>query len=302
MLKEWDIAEYLDKRERNEKYQLSLFFNSFFFAKLNDEKEGFSPDKVTRWVHRIDPVTMKKVPVNIFEQREIYIPINTKNSHWTLIQIVMEARHIYYFDHYCETSSRSNECLYAILNWVESQAVRLRGQNIQVDFERKEWKLISSCGVKTKMGVPKQLDSSSCGIFVCADMYLLWKGEGVRTNSYNMSNINTLRRALCNYIVTGTLIDFKMYSDAVYRQVNLHDLIIDSDDDEEKEVGFKMFGNDGTFLGTYGEDEVEKVGTESKKRPAETGNTGKRDKKIRNLVLANMLVCRTLKRIISDTL
>jgi Ulp1 protease family, C-terminal catalytic domain/hAT family C-terminal dimerisation region len=216
MVEEMDLVTYLYELENNREYKRSLFLNSFFFSKLFDEDKAFTPKKIERYVKMFDVITTKRKRTNVFELKNIYMPVNTTNTHWTLLVFSMEYRTIWYYDHLYEDDERSIICTEMALKWLEFEADRWRLEGIDVGFDRETWTIISSMG----QDIPKQGDGSSCGVFVCADLYMLWNKDRIADDSYAMTDICIFRRALCKYIAHGTLVNKLGYSQSVLDQLS----------------------------------------------------------------------------------
>jgi len=132
-----------------------LFFNTWFIYYLLRHRGGFSHEAVRSYTRDVD----------LFECKQVYIPINVTNTHWTLAVIGVETKTIQYFD---SLGGSGDVYLQALQRYVtEEYAHKHRGS--QLDWGG--WRL--NLGSNR---TPQQENGSDCGVFVLCTVYLMAHG------------------------------------------------------------------------------------------------------------------------------
>ena len=135
-----------------------------------------------RWTKKFD----------IFDLRRIYCPINIKNSHWTLIVVYVEEKRICYYD--STGNSQAERYLNGVRKWIQDVAVELEVQNFDIDSWITEF---------SPQDLPRQRDSFSCGVFLCAFANLLT--DDIRLGNFSEEHLTFFRRKLCLDILNRRL-------------------------------------------------------------------------------------------------
>jgi Ulp1 family protease len=142
--------EKLSDESVNAVRRTSHYFNSFFMCKLLTEC-GYNYGAVKRWSKKFD----------VFEKDKIFIPINIRNTHWTLAVVYVLKKEIAYYD---SMSGVGRQYLSALLRWLQDEAKEKKGITLDVS----DWTLIDS---HEGEDVPQQHNGFDCGVFttICAD-------------------------------------------------------------------------------------------------------------------------------------
>lgn len=160
----------------------SHYFNSFFMTKLITKTEEYSYKTVSTWTKNI----------NIFEKDKIFIPLNIKNVHWTMIVVYIQLKEIHYYD---SLNWDGQVYLQHLLHWLKDES-REKYNN---EYIIEGWQLISNEG-----HVPQQNNSCDCGMFtiLCADFV----SDNIPfEDSYDQSEILSYRLKVCSRILNGKL-------------------------------------------------------------------------------------------------
>lgn len=131
-----------------EKRRTSHYFNSFFIAKML-ENDKYAYSNIKRWSKKFD----------VFAKDKIFMPINIRNTHWTLAVVFVQKKEIHYYD---SMSGSGEWYMKNILKWLEDEAREKNGHVLNKD----EWKLVDK-----ERHVPQQNNGVDCGVFVtvCSD-------------------------------------------------------------------------------------------------------------------------------------
>jgi len=130
-------------------------FSSFFFQKIFDS-EPSSVENVSRWRNKITSTGK-----NAFELGKLIIPVNIEDDHWALAIAYVQDRKFQYLD----SMGRGGEkYLRALRDWFKQEAAYWtnRGRDMKELGDIDTWEVLGVPG-----GLPQQVDSSSCGVFVC---------------------------------------------------------------------------------------------------------------------------------------
>ena len=134
----------------------SHIFSSYFWTKLmkgNVMTNTYDYSQVKTWG--------RKAPNrNIFMCEKLFFPINEKNLHWSLVVVFVKERKIVYYD---SLGSSSSEYVINIRKYLSDEWSMMFGKsNIP------QWTL-GTC----QKCVPKQTNSSDCGIYLCLFIYFI---------------------------------------------------------------------------------------------------------------------------------
>ena len=132
------------------------WFSSFFFAQIFDSRGRISVKNVSIWRNNI-----RSTRKNAFELDKLLIPVNIENGHWALAIAYVQDRKFLYLD----SMGRGGEnYLKALQDWFKQEAAYWTDQGRDMkDFgDIDTWEVLCVPG-----DLPQQLDSSSCGVFVC---------------------------------------------------------------------------------------------------------------------------------------
>jgi len=162
----------------------SHFFNSFFFAKLIDDDNGYKYSNVKRWG--------KKAPGgNVLLLDKVIVPCNLGNSHWTCICAFLKEKKIQYYDSF---AGQGNRYLNALLQYLEDEA-----KKHGTPFDRDEWELVPTDLHKT----PQQQNGYDCGVFTCTCADFL--SVGLAGLDFSQPDIREQRLRFVHKITMGSL-------------------------------------------------------------------------------------------------
>ena len=88
-----------------------------------------------------------------FPPRQIFVPINTGNMHWTIAVIDMHARRIDYMD---SMSGSGMGCMENLQRYLEDEAANKGFDDSLTGF-----------ALQTRTEVPQQENGCDCGVFTC---------------------------------------------------------------------------------------------------------------------------------------
>ena len=139
---------------------------------------------VKRWSNKFDVMMLDKV----------IIPINVRNTHWTLGVIFMEEKEIRYYDSYLKKFNERN-ILEAIWQWLFDEVSIKKG----ISLNKSEWK------IWPVPETPQQINGYDCGVFtiMCADF--LMDNISIRESTYSQANMEFFRQKILNDILRGEL-------------------------------------------------------------------------------------------------
>ena len=172
--------------ERVTPKQKIAFQDSLFFAKLNNESPKSKPtydyNNVKRWTKRYD----------VFSLDKIFFPINTANSHWTLLVLHMQQRVAYYYDSLPGRSDRPSECFERMKLWLTDEA---KDKKQDLNYDPSDWKLVEpQC--------PKQTNGYDCGVFTI--MYMDFLVDDLPLD-FTQDDIPAFREKIAADILRGSL-------------------------------------------------------------------------------------------------
>jgi len=160
----------------------SHYFNSFFMTKLFTEKQLYNYKAVSKWTKNI----------NIFQKDKIFIPLNIRNTHWTMIVVYIQLKQIHYYD---SLDGNGQVYLNHLKHWLTDES-RVKYNN---EYSIKEWQLIGN-----EENIPQQNNGYDCGMFtiLCADFV---SDNILFEDSYEQSEILDYRLKVCSRILNGKL-------------------------------------------------------------------------------------------------
>jgi sentrin-specific protease 1 len=131
------------------------WFNTFFFQKIFDS-EPSSVKNVSTWRNKIT-----STETNAFELGQLIIPVNIGNGHWALAIAYVQDRKFQYLD---SLRRDGKKYLNALRDWFKEEAAYWTEQGHEMtEFgDIDTWEVLGVPGA-----LPQQVDSSSCGVFVC---------------------------------------------------------------------------------------------------------------------------------------
>ena len=183
----------------------SHFFNTYFMDKIRKE------ENVSRWTKKF----------SIFDLDKVFVPINITNTHWTLLVVFVQAKHIHYYD--SMSTGEGKIFMTKIMDWIVAEGKK-PSNDVAVDksqwmfmdtFEKQSMatlplskealyyvqKQVKLMG-KTFRYVPLQINSYDCGVFVCmfaevvcADLPLL--------NAFSREDMTIFRHKIGTDILRG---------------------------------------------------------------------------------------------------
>ena len=153
-----------ERSENDTGHKQSGFFSSYFWQQLNDNQ---NKNMELRGKYNYNNVRgyANKVPgKNIFNLKNLFIPINISNNHWVLIVISMTEKMIRFYDSL--ESNLGNDYLKIIWNYLlDEKKAKHEGQQ---QLNPNDWRQVS----KTER-VPQQENKYDCGAFVCLFGYCI---------------------------------------------------------------------------------------------------------------------------------
>jgi sentrin-specific protease 1 len=144
---------------------------TFFYPKLLDA--GYSG--VRRWTKKVD----------IFKDFDIVlIPVHL-GVHWTLAVVDLKRKQVVYYD---SLLGDNRVCLTALLDWLVQEAKDKKGMQYNVS----DWKRL------TPKDIPRQQNSSDCGVFTCMFARYYTKNEPFSFKQDDMPQIR--KKMVCEII------------------------------------------------------------------------------------------------------
>lgn len=164
MLVERDICVQAAGKKAKRLYSL----NTYFFTLLTKDRfQGpIEYADVKRWNQEI----------NIFKEVDrMFIPICKHGNHWVLVEVNMDGRRIAYYD---SLNGSGQEICEAIQEYLLLAEADLAGINCQRpesggNLRLPPWQVES----QSPRWLPKQTNSTDCGVFLCFYAYHLSMGE-----------------------------------------------------------------------------------------------------------------------------
>ena len=149
------------------------YFKSHFWEKLTNQHHSdpelrgrFDFTGVKNWRRRVSGN-------NIFHLGLLFLPINERQSHWTLIVINFPERRIWYID---PMGGQGQQ----YLDWALSYVRESHAQIYKTPLPNpEEWSL-------THFDSPRQGNGYDCGVFGCAAMHQLLVGHPIRLGQEDM--------------------------------------------------------------------------------------------------------------------
>lgn len=93
--------------------------------------------------------------INLFEVDRIFIPVNTKNTHWTLLVLHMQEKEVHYYDSRPLDQTRLEVLFDSMKRWLVDEARKYANNE---NYDNSEWKLVvDDC--------PEQTNWYDCGVF-----------------------------------------------------------------------------------------------------------------------------------------
>ncbi|CAE7231551.1 unnamed protein product [Rhizoctonia solani] len=155
------------------------YFNTFFFAKLEDM--GYEKSRIGKWTKKID----------IFKKDIVLIPVNLGNAHWTCAAINFQKKRIEYHD----SMGRKRGKIYKILrDYLNSE----HKDKKKKDFDFAGWEDYFDDNA------PQQENGYDCGVFSCQYMECLSRGAPF---GFDQGNMGYLRQRMILEIMRGKLWD-----------------------------------------------------------------------------------------------
>ncbi|CAE6465190.1 unnamed protein product [Rhizoctonia solani] len=155
------------------------YFNTFFFAKLEDM--GYEKSRIGKWTKKID----------IFKKDVVLIPVNLGNAHWTCAAINFQKKRIEYHD----SMGRKRGKVYKILrDYLNSE----HKDKKKKDFDFTGWEDYFDDNA------PQQENGYDCGVFSCQYMECLSRGAPF---GFTQENMSYLRQRMILEITRGKLWD-----------------------------------------------------------------------------------------------
>ena len=141
-----ELCQFDSSRKRKR----TLFFSTFFMFCLLIRDGQYQYDQVKRWTKS------RRIDNNIFEYKQVIIPINLSNTHWILIYVDISEKTVISADS-MGSNGRSTVYTRAVMRWVaDEHAAR------QIPFDTTSWTQKSLRANE----YPRQDNDFDCGVFV----------------------------------------------------------------------------------------------------------------------------------------
>lgn len=133
-------------------------------------------------------------------QRDIIVPINLENTHWIFVKLDPRAKFFYIVDSYRNERIRVQNL---IRNWYKEFYNTKNRSNVPCDIDT--WYVV--WGEQLPQNLPRQLDGTSCGVFVAITVYyLLVQHRWPTRKDFTQGNISALRLFMLKVILdTNTM-------------------------------------------------------------------------------------------------
>ena len=146
-----------------QKFENSLFFNTYFYQILTNPNEtGYNFNKVRKWNRSVDKTS-------VFEMKQLFIPCNITYNHWTCVVVTLEHKTIDYYD------SLRNDMNSTVSNKIQMYLNDLK-QEILLNEDHKnhevqQWTLRNN--FSHNGSVPLQNNATDCGVYMCVYVYCI---------------------------------------------------------------------------------------------------------------------------------
>ena len=127
-------------------------FNTFFFSRLIERAGFYDYNGVRTWGF--------KNGLNIGAVDLVMMPVNVGNLHWVLVVIDLQARRFQYFD--SMHGGGASSILSTARRWLTDEVAARLGEDVSQSWKIEEWEGVMD------VGLPRQSDGGSCGVFVLA--------------------------------------------------------------------------------------------------------------------------------------
>jgi len=127
-------------------------FSTFFFARLSERAGCYDDNGVRTWGWKND--------LDIGAVDRVIIPVNVGNLHWVLVVIDVKARRFRYYDSMHGVGAA--HVLVTARRWLLDEVAARLGKEVARACEIEVWE------GEMDVGLPRQLDGGSCGVFVLA--------------------------------------------------------------------------------------------------------------------------------------
>lgn len=165
----------------------TFMFNTFFHARLSERVGQYDYHGVRKWGVKLG-LDLSAVDI-------ILVPVNLHCTHWVLVKIDIARRSFWY----CDSFAGSDDLFVAgpLMRWLADEVAARLGAAAAERWAVHEW------SIESDMGMPRQTDGGSCGVFVlgAADCFSL----GVRPE-FEQAHIPVLRQRIMQALLKDTLV------------------------------------------------------------------------------------------------
>jgi len=123
--------------------------NTFFFDRLWSRQHGYDYVGVSRWA--------RKAGVDLKSIGQVIIPVNLDRVHWVMIVVDLHRREFVFCDPYGAGDRRGT--VQHVRQWLSDEAEQQLGPDVVAEWAVDDWDVVIA------VDLPKQVDSSSCGVF-----------------------------------------------------------------------------------------------------------------------------------------
>jgi len=162
-------------------------FNTFFFSRLIERAGFYDYNGVRTWGF--------KNGLEIGAVDRVMMPVNVGNSHWVLVVIDVQARRFQYFD--SMHGGGASSILSTARRWLTDEVAARLGEDVSQSWKIEEWEGVMD------VGLPRQSDGGSCGVFVLAAADCFSLGASL---CFSQEDIPVLRQRVSAMLYVDSLV------------------------------------------------------------------------------------------------
>jgi len=165
----------------------TYMFNTFFFSRLLERAGCYDYNGVRTWGW--------KNGLDIGSIDRVIIPVNVGNLHWVLVVIDVQARQFQYYDSMHGVGAA--HVLATARRWLSDEVAARLGKDVARAWEIEVWE------GEMDLGLPRQSDGGSCGVFVLAAADCFSLGAPL---CFGQEDIPVLRQRLSAVLYVDSLV------------------------------------------------------------------------------------------------
>ena len=167
----------------------AFMFNTHFFSRLRERAGCYDYAGVRRWGSRNG--------LDISSVDRILIPVNLENVHWVLVVVDVQHRHFRFFDSLGGTAAA---VLGTVRQWLSDEVRSRLGSGVAESWDIGSWEGVID------VGLPRQADRGSCGVFVMAAADCFALGAPLNFNQRDMPVLRQ-RMGAALFVDSLTIVD-----------------------------------------------------------------------------------------------